>query len=78
MAWSSEESQQVVTGYRAGKSVELLAKELNKTTRSIIMKLVNMGVYTSQAKKFGALSKPKGADLEDFHKYYKLCGAAML
>jgi uncharacterized protein YggE len=77
MAWSSEESQRVVTGYRAGKSVELLAKELNKTTRSIIMKLVNMGVYTSQAKKFGA-TKKNGADLEDFQKYYKLCGAAML
>lgn len=78
MAWSTLESQRVVTGYQQGKSVELLAKELNRTTRSIIMKLVNMGVYRAQAKKSGALSKAKGADLEDFQKYWKLCGSAML
>lgn len=77
MAWSKEESQRVVTGYQQGKSVELLAKELNRTTRSIIMKLVNMGVYKAQTKKSGATSK-KGADLEDFRKYLNLCGAAML
>lgn len=80
MSWSAKEAAALQTGYLQGKSVELLAKELGRTTRSIIMKLVNLGIYKKSKPSAASskLSKPKATDLEDFRVFYKLLGPARI
>lgn len=80
MSWNAKEAAALQTGYLQDKSVELLAKELGRTTRSIIMKLVNLGIYKKSKSSAASskLSKPKATDLEDFRVFYKLLGPARI
>lgn len=44
------QTTQAVQAYKAGETVERIAQALNKTTRSVVAKLVSEGVYVSKAR----------------------------
>lgn len=43
--YTAEQTQQIITEYKSGISVETIATKFGKTTRSIIAKLSREGVY---------------------------------
>ena len=43
--YSAEQTQQIITEYKSGISVDIIADKFGKTTRSIIAKLSREGVY---------------------------------
>lgn len=48
--YTQEQVAEMVAAYRAGTSIEDLAKNLGKSTRSVVAKLSREGVYESKAK----------------------------
>lgn len=61
--YTPEQTATLVAGYQAGASVEALATQLGKSTRSIVAKLSREGVY--QAKSKATVARVKKADLVD-------------
>jgi len=61
--YTPEQTAALVSGYQAGASVETLATQLGKSTRSIVAKLSREGVY--QAKSKATVARVKKADLVD-------------
>ena len=48
--YTEEQTQALVAGYKAGETVEALAKVLGKSVRSVVAKLVREGVYISRTR----------------------------
>jgi hypothetical protein len=51
--YTPEQTQQLVSGYQAGETVEALATLLGKSTRSVVAKLSREGVYKPKSKATG-------------------------
>ena len=62
--YTPEQTAQLVANYQAGATVETLATQLGKTTRSVVAKLSREGVYQAKSKASG-VSRVKRADLVD-------------
>lgn len=71
--YTQEQTQQLVTGYQAGETVEALATRLGKTTRSVVAKLSREGVYVAKSKTTG-VARVKKCDLVD--QLASNCGVA--
>lgn len=71
--YTQEQTTKLVAGYQAGETVEALATQLGKTTRSVVAKLSREGVYVAKSKATG-VARVKKSDLVDqlAHK----CGVA--
>lgn len=55
--YTEEQTQQVLQLYAQGASLELIAETLNKSTRSVLSKLVREGVYQAEPKPQRRLKK---------------------
>lgn len=55
--YTAEQTQQVLQLYAQGVNLELIAETLNKSTRSILSKLVREGVYQAEPKPQRRLKK---------------------
>lgn len=68
--YTPEQTKDLVAKYQSGMPVEMIARELGKTTRSVVAKLSREGVYVAKTK----LTQPrvKKADLVD--KLAQACG----
>ena len=68
--YTVEQTKDMVVKYQSGMPVEMIARELGKTTRSVVAKLSREGVYVAKTK----LTQPrvKKADLVD--KLAQACG----
>jgi len=62
--YTAEQTAQLVNGYLAGETVENLASQLGKTTRSVVAKLSREGVYKAKSKT-SAQPRVKKAELVD-------------
>ena len=51
--YTAEQTAALVSGYQAGETVENLATQLGKTTRSVVAKLSREGVYQAKSKTSG-------------------------
>jgi hypothetical protein len=60
--YTEAQTQELVAGYLAGETVEALATQLGKSTRSIVAKLSREGVYKAKTKASGQ-PRVKKADL---------------
>jgi hypothetical protein len=71
--YTPEQTAELVQGYQAGETVEVLATRMGKTVRSVVAKLSREGVYVAKTKATG-VARVKKADLVDqlAHK----CGVA--
>lgn len=70
--YTPEQTLQLVEGYKAGQTVEMLAQAMGKTTRSVVAKLSREGVY--QAKTRVVTNRVRKADLVD--QLAQACGVA--
>ncbi len=61
--YTTEQTAALVSGYQAGATVEALATQLGKSTRSIVAKLSREGVY--QAKTRATVARVKKSELVD-------------
>lgn len=48
--YTPDQTKLCVTNYQAGMPVEMIARELGKTTRSVVAKLSREGVYVAKTK----------------------------
>lgn len=48
--YTPEQTLAVVNSYASGSTVEQIAQQLNKSTKSVVAKLVREGVYVAQPK----------------------------
>lgn len=48
--YTAEQTLALVAGYQAGETVETLATQLGKTTRSVVAKLAREGVYVAKTR----------------------------
>jgi predicted transcriptional regulator YheO len=71
--YTPEQTEQLVQGYREGLTVETLALQLGKSTRSVVAKLSREGVYKAKGKT-SAVARVKKADLVDVLAHR--CGVA--
>ena len=71
--YTPEQTAQLVEAYKAGTSVENLATQLGRSTRSIVAKLSREGVYQAKSKTSG-VARIKKADLVD--EIANRCGVA--
>jgi len=71
--YTPEQTAQLVQAYQAGTSVENLATQLGRSTRSIVAKLSREGVYKAKSKATG-VARVKKADLVD--QIANRCGVA--
>ena len=71
--YTPEQTQEIVSGYQAGKTVEQLAELVGKTTKSVVAKLAREGVYQAKTRQTGQ-ARVKKADLVD--KLAQRCGVA--
>jgi len=71
--YTPEQTQQLVQAYQDGQSVETLAMQLGRSTRSIVAKLSREGVYKAKSKASG-VARVKKADLVD--QIANRCGVA--
>jgi len=69
--YTQEQTLEVVSKYQSGMPVEMIAREMGKTTRSIVAKLSREGVYVAKSKT-KAPSRVKKAELVD--KLAAACG----
>lgn len=70
--YTQEQTQEAVSKYQSGMPVEMIAREMGKTTRSIVAKLSREGVYVST--KRVAEHRVKKAELVE--QLANACGAA--
>jgi FKBP-type peptidyl-prolyl cis-trans isomerase (trigger factor) len=59
--YTTEQTQELVGRYTAGMPVEMIAREMSRTVRSVVAKLSREGVYVAKAKT--ASSRPTKEDL---------------
>jgi hypothetical protein len=71
--YTAEQTAQLVQAYQDGVSVENLAAQLGRSTRSIVAKLSREGVYKAKSKVSG-FARVKKADLVD--QIANRCGVA--
>ena len=71
--YTQEQTLQVVEAYKAGTTVEQIAVELGKSTRSVVAKLSREGVYQPKTKAKGE-TRVKKAELVD--RLAALCDVA--
>jgi hypothetical protein len=71
--YTTEQTAQLVQAYKEGQSVENLAMQLGRSTRSIVAKLSREGVYKAKSKTSG-VARIKKADLVD--EIANRCGVA--
>ena len=71
--YTLEQTQELVTAYQAGETVEVLAERLGKTVRSVVAKLSREGVYVAKTRVTGQ-ARVKKADLVD--QLAAKCGVA--
>ena len=71
--YTPEQTQQLVAGYQAGETVEVLANQLGKTVRSVVAKLSREGVYVAKTKTTGQ-ARVKKSELVD--QLATACGVA--
>ena len=71
--YTPEQTLELVSEYKAGVTVEVLAERMGKTVRSVVAKLAREGVYEAKTKAKG-MARVKKADLVD--KLATACGAA--
>lgn len=59
--YTQEQVTQIVEGYKAGETAEVLAAKIGKSVRSVVAKLSREGVYVAKAKgnKTEAVTKAK-------------------
>lgn len=71
--YTPAQTAEMVASYQAGTTVETIAAQLGKTTRSVVAKLSREGVYVAKSKTTG-VARVKKSDLVDqlAHK----CGVA--
>ena len=62
--YTPEQTTQLVAGYQAGETVEVLATQLGKTVRSVVAKLSREGVYVAKTRATGQ-ARVKKAELVD-------------
>ena len=62
--YTPEQTAALVSGYKAGATVETLATQLGKSTRSIVAKLSREGVYQAKSKSSG-VARVKKSELVD-------------
>lgn len=60
--YTAEQTLELVAKYQSGMPVEMIAREIGKSVRSIVAKLSREGVYVAKAKQAGATRVTK-ADL---------------
>jgi len=66
--YTPEQTEQLVQGYKEGLTVETLALQLGKSTRSVVAKLSREGVYKAKSKATNT-ARVKKADLVDVLAY---------
>ena len=66
--YTPEQTEQLVQGYKEGLTVETLALQLGKSTRSVVAKLSREGVYKAKGKTTNP-ARVKKADLVDVLAY---------
>jgi transposase-like protein len=71
--YTPEQTQELVQAYASGQTVENLAMQLGRSTRSIVAKLSREGVYKAKSKASG-VARVKKADLVD--QIAMRCGVA--
>jgi len=71
--YTPEQTKELVEGYKAGQTVEVLAQAMGKTTRSVVAKLSREGVYQAK-QRATSQHRVKKADLVD--KLAQACGVA--
>lgn len=71
--YTPAQTAEMVASYQAGTTVETLAANLGKTTRSVVAKLSREGVYVAKSKTTG-VARVKKCDLVD--KLALACGVA--
>jgi hypothetical protein len=71
--YTAEQTTLLVEAYKSGTSVEQIATELGKSTRSIVAKLSREGVYQPKTKSVGQ-TRVKKAELVD--RLAALCDVA--
>ena len=71
--YTQEQTAQLVEAYKAGTTVEQIAQDLGKSTRSIVAKLSREGVYQPKTKSKGE-TRVKKAELVD--RLAALCDVA--
>ncbi len=62
--YTDEQTVALVNGYKAGETVEALAKALGKSVKSVVAKLSREGVYQPKAQKAAANRMTKAAMVE--------------
>jgi len=62
--YTPEQTAALVSGYQSGATVEALATQLGKSTRSIVAKLSREGVYQAKSKATGT-ARVKKSELVD-------------
>lgn len=71
--YTPEQTQELVQGYQAGETVEVLANKLGKTVRSVVAKLAREGVYQAKTRAQGQ-ARVRKSELVD--KLALACGVA--
>ena len=71
--YTPEQTLQLVEGYKAGQTVEMLAQAMGKTTRSVVAKLSREGVYQAKQRATGQ-ARVRKAELVD--QLAQACGVA--
>ena len=71
--YTPEQTAQLVAKYQDGVTVELLAEQFGKTTRSIVAKLSREGVYHAKSKTSG-VARVKKSELVD--RIAQLCNSS--
>lgn len=69
--YTDEQSEQIITRYQAGETVETIAQSIDRSTRSVIAKLSREGVYISKTKP-GAARPTKAALVENIANHLNL------
>ena len=71
--YTQEQTLELVQGYQAGETVEVLANRLGKTVRSVVAKLSREGVYVAKQRATGQ-ARVKKSELVD--QLAAKCGVA--
>lgn len=71
--YTPEQTEEIVSRYKAGEAVEAIAEALGRSSRSIVAKLAREGVYEAKNKQ-KAPARMRKADLVD--QIAKHCGVA--
>lgn len=68
--YTPEQTKDLVAKYQSGMPVEMIARELGKTTRSVVAKLSREGVYVAKTKQ----TQPRVKKAELVDRLAQACG----